>query len=39
MVELTSITVALTISGLALMALFYFGKIGSNERTPTAKTS
>jgi MFS family permease len=32
MVELTSITVALTISGLALMALFYFGKIGSNER-------
>jgi hypothetical protein len=32
MVELTSITVALAISGLALMALFYFGKIGSNER-------
>jgi MFS family permease len=38
-VQLSSITVALCITGLAMMSLFYFSKIGSNERTPAAKTS
>jgi MFS family permease len=38
-VQLSSITVALCITGLAMMSLFYFSKIGSNERNPVAKTS
>jgi len=38
-VQLSSITVALCLTGLAMMSLFYFSKIGSNERTPVAKTS
>jgi len=37
-VQLSSITVALCITGLAMMSLFYFSKIGSNERNPVAKT-
>jgi hypothetical protein len=31
-VQLSSITVALCITGLAMMSLFYFSKIGSTER-------
>jgi hypothetical protein len=31
--EVTSITVSLSISGLVMCALFYFGKIGSKVRT------
>jgi hypothetical protein len=31
-VELTSITVALCLTGAAMFALVYFGKIGSTER-------
>jgi hypothetical protein len=38
-VQLSSITVALCLTGLAMMSLFYFSKIGSNERNPVAKTS
>jgi MFS family permease len=38
-VQLSSITVALCLTGLAMMSLFYFSKIGSTERTPAAKTS
>jgi len=38
-VQLSSITVALCLTGLAMMSLFYFSKIGSNERTPVAKIS
>jgi len=38
-VQLSSITVALCLTGLAMFTMLYFGKIGSNERTPVAKAS
>ena len=38
-VQLSSITVALCLTGLAMFTMLYFGKIGSNERAPVAKTS
>jgi hypothetical protein len=31
-VELTSITVALVVASCAMLALVYFGRIGSNQR-------
>jgi MFS family permease len=38
-VQLSSITVALCLTGLAMFTMLYFGKIGSNERSPVVKTS
>jgi MFS family permease len=38
-VQLSSITVALCLTGLAMFTMLYFGKIGSTERSPVVKTS